>query len=267
MVRLVALTALVLAASARPAFGQLCHAPALPAAHAGHAAHAGPRPHAQAAVAVEAQRLPGSADVQGVTPSLHAGYGRFALRVAVPTYRLARDGAATAVGLGDVTVETSAELLTAAAWRAGVSLGAGVPTGARDDGLGMGHTMLMPALWASAQPGRVRLAGSLSLGASVESDDGGGHDHHHGHTVPVVNPMNRREVGGSLRAGYAPIQPLEVYALALGAAPIGDGVTRTAVGIGARWQLGAWSVGGEADAGVVGRPFIARGVLDLTRHF
>jgi hypothetical protein len=128
-------------------------------------------------------------------------------------------GAATAVGLGDVTVEASAELVTAADWRAGVSLGAGLPTGDDDDGLGMGHAMLMPGLWASAQPGPWRLAGSLSLGFSVESDDAGGHDHHHGHTVPVVNPMNRREVGG------------------------------------------------EADAGVVGRPFIARGVLDLTRHF
>jgi hypothetical protein len=276
MARLVALIAgLAALAAARPASGQLCHAPALPPAsaagadHAGHGHHGdGPRLHVEAAVAVDAQRLTGGTDVQGVTPWLHAARGRLALRVAVPTYRIDRDaGPGAVVGPGDVAVQGTADLLAGAGWRAGVALGAGLPTGSRDDGLGMGHLMFMPGLWAAAQPGRWRLAGSLSLGASVEAGDGDGHDHHHGHTVSVVNPMNRREVGGSLRAGHAPGRHLEMYALAVGAAPIGDGVARAAVGAGARWQVGAWSVGAEADAGVVGRPFIARGVLDLTRHF
>jgi hypothetical protein len=271
MVRLVALIAgLAALAAARPALGQLCHAPAVPPAadaHTGHADRAGRRVHVEATVAVDAQRLTGGADVQGVTPSLHAARGRVALRVAVPTYRVDRDAAGAAVGLGDVVLQATVELLAGTAWRAGLALGAGLPTGSRDDGLGMGHVMAMPGVWATAQPGGWRLAGSLSLGASVESGDDDGHEHHHGHTVSVVNPMNRREVGGSVRAGHAPVGALELYVLAAGAAPIGDGVTRAAVGAGARWHLGAWSVGGEADAGVVGRPFIARGVLDLTRHF
>jgi hypothetical protein len=261
-------------AAARPASGQLCHAPALPpgaadhADHAGHGHHGdGPRLDVEAAVAVDAQRLTGGADVQGVTPSVHAARGRLGLRVTVPTYRIDRDADGAVAGLGDVALQGTADLLAGAGWRAGVALGAGLPTGSRDDGLGMGHLMVMPGVWAAAQPGQWRFTGSLSLGASVQPGDGDGHDHHHGHTVSVVNPMNRREVGASLRAGRAPVRHLELYGLAVGAAPIGDGVTRAAVGAGARWQVGAWSVGAEADAGVIGRPFIARGVLDLARHF
>ena len=260
--RLAALLALALGLASRPAFGQLCHPTAQSTAdrHQTETDDTG----LEAAVAAEAALLE-AADVQGMTTSLRGQWRRLGARVAIPVYRIAHDDGDVAIGLGDITIEASARLVGGARWRGGVVAGVGVPTGDADDGLGMGHAMLMPGAWLTAEGGPLRVAATASYGTRV-GDAGDGHHHHHAARA-MVNPMNAHEVGGSLRAGYVATDDLELHAIALLAAPIGDGVTRAAAAGGARWHLGTWSVGAEAGAGITGRPFVSRGVLDLTRTF
>jgi hypothetical protein len=258
-----ALLALALASLiSRPASGQLCH----PVAHeaAGHPDIADDDTRLEAAVAAEAQLL-ATADVQGMTTSLRGRWRRFGARVAIPVYRIAHDDGDVAIGLGDIAAEASARLVGGERWRAGAVAGVSVPTGDADDGLGMGHTMLMPGAWLTAERGPLRVSAAASYGTRV-GDAGDAHHHHHAARA-MVNPMNARELGSSLRAAYAATDDLEVHAVGLLAVPIGDGVTRAAAAAGARWRLGTWSIGAEAGAGITGKPFVSRGVLDLTRAF
>jgi hypothetical protein len=250
----------------RPASGQLCHPAAQSTADRGAGRHqANDRDDdtaVEAAVAAEAALLDG-ADAQGMTTALRGQWRRLGARLAIPVYRIAHDDGDVAVGLGDLAVEASARLLGGERWRAGVVAGVTAPTGDADDGLGMGHAMLMPGAWITAAGGPVDVAAAASYGTAV--GDPGGHHHHRARAL--VNPMNRHELGGSLRAAYAATGALEVHAIALLAVPVGDGVTRAAAAGGARWHLGTWSIGAEAGAGITGKPFVSRGVLDLTRTF
>jgi hypothetical protein len=253
--------------TARPVLGQICHpAPPDDGAARGDDAADGARAAGRGLVvslAAEAMALDG-ADVQGLTPSLAWQGARLGARVAVPGYRMADDRGGRTVGLGDVTVEASARVLGGGDRRAGVVAAIALPTGDADQGFGMGHAMVMPGVWAAASTGRLRIAVTGSFGASLADADAHGMHHHAG---PQINPMNAREVAGSLRAGYVVTPSLELHGAALAAVPIGDGVTRAVVGVGIGWRRGSWRADAETDAGAAGRPFVSRGVLQLTRTF
>ena len=264
----------VLCAAPDAAWAQLCHIGPLgvdhqPDAsevgdHAGHHGHhhAAPIPHhLEATLAVEGALIEGGS-YQGLAPSVSWHHGRFGAFVVVPGYRLARDEMDPVVGLGDVVVQANARVLGGARWQAGAIAAVGLPTGDADDGLGMGHVMAMPGLWAAVTPGRATLLVSATVGKSLGADE---HAHHAGHAGPIVNPMNAFELGGTARASLAVAPSLSIHALGLVGVPLDDGVTRAAAGAGARWRRASWSVGTEVQLGVAGDPFTTRAIVSLGR--
>lgn len=254
-------------AAPRPAAAQLCHLGPLDAdvhvehEHGDH--HHGPPPHhVEAEVTVDGGLLDGAA-YQGVQPSLSWHRGRFGAYVAAPVYRLAPDAGDAVYGPGDPLLQAHARLLGGRTRRAGVLAAVVLPLGSADDGLGMGHVMAMPGVWATARAGRASGLVSASLGKSLGGDDAHAH-HMHG---PMIDPMNPFEVGGAARGAVALTSSLEVHALALAAAPIGDGVFRAAAGGGSTYRAGAWDVTGEAQVGLAGDPFRVRALLSLGHTF
>lgn len=226
---------------------------------AGHGEHAHHAPRFEAGLAVEAATVEGGA-YQGVAPTLAWTPGRFGLRVVVPTYHLARNGFGD-TGLGDVIVSGHAQLVGGHGWALGAVASVGAPTGNADTHLGMGHYMVMPSLFVAAQRGRasftVHLGGGKSLGGET----------HMGHVGAIVSPMNATEVGGSVRAGLAVADALSIHGTAGVAVPIGDGVTRSTAGAGARHQLAGVDVGVELHVPLAGDPYRVRLVADVAYRF
>jgi hypothetical protein len=208
-------------------------------------------------LSVEGAQVEGGA-YQGVAPSLSWHRGRFGGFVVAPLYRLERYAMDPVLGPGDVVVQGHARVVGGQRWQAGALAAIGLPTGDADDHLGMGHVMLMPGLWATATRGRASLLVSTMVGRGV-----GGDEHAEHGSGPVVSPMNRFELGGTVRASLAVAPSLAVHALGLVGVPLDDGVTRAAVGAGAKWRRGDWSLGADAQLGVAGDPFTTRAVLAI----
>ena len=201
-------------------------------------------------------------DYQGVVPKVTWTYGRVAASANIGMYRLVENGL-TRYGVSDVVVSGQATLVSRGRAMAGVALPVSLPTGDHQTGFGMGHVMVMPALWASAEVRRVQLSVSAGYGRAL----GGAHGHAEHGSWPLIDPMNQQELTWSA-AATAPLgNVIHAGVLASGGIAIGDGVNRAAGGIGASWRAGHVETSFTLQAGFAGDPFILHGKLESMVHF
>ena len=83
---------------------------------------------------------------QGLIPSLQWSRGRFGVSANLGFYRLTENGRLLH-GIGDVVLAGRVTLLGSSASQLGLSSAVSLPTGGRSVGLGMGHVMVMSAVW------------------------------------------------------------------------------------------------------------------------
>lgn len=232
--------------------------------HGGHAeAQAEPGGAFRAGVSVVAAQFDQTSyggDYQGVTPSLRWSDRRLGATAGVTLYRLQENGREL-FGPGDAFVHGQVTLFHRARSAAGVALMVTAPTGDHLTGLGMGHVMVMPGLWAQHALGRIELGASAGYGRAI---GGGGHVHG---AWPLVDPMNLEELTWSATGDVAIARSLRAGARIGGATPVGDGVMRMVAGVHAAWGKGRVETGLGLDAGLAGDPFTVRGVAETTLRF
>lgn len=182
----------------------------------------------------------------------------------MPGYRLEKNGKTTR-GLGDLFVHGQATALTHDQISAGAVLGISVPTGDHDAGLGMGHVMVMPSLWARWAPGRFVVVISAGYGQGI--GDRGTHAHHSNSAWPLVDPMSFSELTFGTSAEVALPGGFRAGARASGAIPTGDGGSRLFGGVRVAFARGRIESSLEAQAGIVGEPFGVRGVFTTAVRF
>lgn len=193
------------------------------------------------------------------------------VRGALPSYRLVRNGA-EAFGLGDLFLDVRASFVPAAGdgLRGGAGLAASLPTGSAKQDLGMGHAMLMPALWVIWTSHEAFLTGQIGYGRAL-SGGGGGHHHATSGTGPIVSPMNSSEVEFALGGGTHLARGLRVRAAVYGAVPVASldgGAARAAASLGMDVTVGDWfDVGLEGHLPLVGDPFLAKIVVPIGVRF
>jgi len=204
-----------------------------------------------------------SGDYQGLGMSVEWRRPQGGARIAMPLYRLQENGA-THHGPGDLVIGGDVTALASPRWRTGVALATSMPTGDAQVSLGMGHAMLMPALWVAASGPRARCA--LSLGYSRTIGGHAGHDHG---PRPLVEPMNAAELTGELRGEVEPWPvPVRATARVGGGVPVGvDGTTRAFGAVGASWHRPRFETGAEIQVGLAGDPFTVRGLVETAMRF
>lgn len=200
-------------------------------------------------------------DYKGASLSLQWDTLWARLRAVLPAYRIERNGLAN-TGVGDLLLEGRVPVVRTEGdeLAGGVVLSASLPTGNANYDLGMGHVMAMPGLWLVWAPTRAFVSAQVNYGRAF---DGGGGHHNHGGPRPIVNPMNRSEIGASLSAGYAVHELVRVRAGAYGAAPVGDGEGegRAAALVGFDLLVGPFDVALEGHLPLAGDPFLAKAVV------
>ncbi|MDB4962418.1 MAG: uncharacterized protein JWP01_2417, partial [Myxococcales bacterium] len=200
------------------------------------------------------------------TPSVRWADARFAVSANIGFYRLTKNGAVYH-GPGDAMVHGQATVLGHAARSAGVALAISAPTGSARDGLGMGHVMLMPALWGSWSVGDVTVAASGGYGRALGASSGDGGEHVHG-SGPIVDPMNFSELTWSASGELAVAKALRLGARVGGAFALGEGGTDRTIGaVRALWSAGRVATSAELQVGLVGEPFNVRGIVETALRF
>jgi hypothetical protein len=258
----------ILVVLAARAYAQECHP--LPGAHVPE-----PAPHEQPADKLHGDRIVGvRAGFALETAAIDDGLGRHgSYRGAVTSLELQALGARARVaigaydvdwgqrarGLGDTQLAIQRAIVTAGGTDLGAAMSATLPTGDPRGELGMGHPMVMPALWARHAWPRSSLLASIVYGSML-----GGH--HHGMVEPITSPMNAEELAAAIRGGYT-WGRMELAATVSGAVPIGEGLARGAVTGSARWVLGASELALDLSLPAGGTPIQARGVVELSRGF
>ena len=187
--------------------------------------------------------------------------GRVGVSATLPAYHLRKNGAALD-GIGDVTVGVDVVAHRAGALSAGLALGSTLPTGASVTGLGMGHPMLMPALWVA----RVDVRSSLAISAGWCRAVGTSADHDHG-AWPLVAPMSSSELMADVRGEVAIAGHVHATARVALALPLADDPTRVVAAIGGRWRGPRTETGAELQAGLAGDPFTIRALITSAVRF
>ncbi|MEZ4450906.1 MAG: hypothetical protein R3B09_15605 [Nannocystaceae bacterium] len=208
-------------------------------------------------------------DYQGIAPALTFVHPRALVMAMMPAYRLQRNGAEE-YGVGDLAVATR---IPVPPWslgrlRAGFGLAATLPTGSALHGLGMGHVMLMPEFWWRSDHGPLQIAGTAGFGRALARFDGEAHQHG---PAPLVNPMNMSEIEGSI-AAFARVHPrLALRTSFYGAVPAGSARandrSRLIMAEGVVIDVGKLEISVDLQLGLVGRPFLARGVVQVGYRF
>lgn len=200
-------------------------------------------------------------DYQGISPAVRWSNARFAASASLPYYRVTKNGK-TLHGAGDGMVHGIIALARTTTSQAGMALAVTAPSGDRQDGLGMGHVMVMPGVWGSYMLGDVTIGGSVGYGRALGANDG--HDHGAG---PIVDPMNNSEVTWSASADLELARQLRAGARASGAVPTADGTTRAAGGLRVAWMAGHVVTAATVQVGIAGDPFTLRGVVETSLRF
>jgi hypothetical protein len=193
---------------------------------------------------------------------------RLQLSASLPYYRIVRNGLSER-GLGDVFTSLRATLLERELSpidhvQLGLDLAQTLPSGDRIKGLGMGHVMLMPGLFARLMHGRTTLELGLAYGRALAS--GSAHDHG---PWPLVNPMNLGELEHSVSALYRVTDWLIGSARLHGAVPIADkhGAAREIIGLGALAQIGPAELSLEQELPLAGNPIRSRTTVRVGASF
>lgn len=214
-------------------------------------AAAAPSVHLHAMLSVESgsvDAFAGERDYQGAILMMGARRGAFELMGHVPFYRI-QLGGNSGTGLGDVHVEGRWVALSAGRTEVGLSAGAMPPFADDDQGLGMGHWMIMAGGFARASRGQ--LSGQLSVGYGGAL---GGHGHsEHGVDVwPPVSPMNAHELTTKLGAAIAIAGGVGLDLALHTGTPLGDGAFLGIAGGGVTYDLGRFRLGAGARHGFAG---------------
>jgi len=220
--------------------------------------------HLQAGVSILAAHFDSTfyaGDYEGVVPAVAWWYGRTSVAVSMAMYSLEANGLRRS-GVGDVMAMGQLRLVGGAERHAGIALGVTAPTGAERDGLGMGHVMVMPAVFGAWTAGRITYGTSFGYGRAWQELG-----HVHG-MWPLVEPMNMSELtwsgSGRVELGHH----VETAAHVSGAIPVGaEGVSRLIGGVGAAWSHDAVSTGLELQMGFVGDPFVVRAIAETAVRF
>jgi len=203
-----------------------------------------------------------SGEYQGILATLAIEHPWFAAEVTVPGFRIAQIGS-HAYGPGDVLISARGNLYRSAdnVIVAGPEIAATLPTGSMEDGLGMGHVMLMPGAFVRWHNAGYSVIAQLSYGAALSSGD---HAHHMG-PAPIVNPMNRSELAHALSASAQLHPNLNLTGRLLGAVTVADhrGAAREVVAPGVQLVFGAFDASLELQVPVVGHPFSSRTLLSV----
>jgi len=198
-------------------------------------------------------------DYEGATPTVHGTLGRWSGMAMLGAYRLEENGR-TLYGLGDLMMAATATLVETPAWRAGFTGAAMVPIGDQPTGFGMGHAMLMPSAWLGWRTGPLALRGSVGYGRALA--DLAGHDHG---PWPLVDPMNMQEIAWGVSAALPVWRRLELAVGGTGAVPFGVamGVDRVAGSARAAWSDPGVVTAVELQVGVLGDPYVVRGLVEV----
>ncbi|HET6335364.1 MAG TPA: hypothetical protein VFG30_19195 [Polyangiales bacterium] len=209
-------------------------------------------------------------DYQGVIPTVSWHHPWVTADVALPWYRLERDGE-EAIGLGDLSADVRVAVFRteSGAFAFGPELGVSFPTGDADKELGMGHVMAMPGAWARLEIEKLSIMAQLGWGRALADADAhaehAGHEGHEGaaaeamHATPRVNPMNMNELEHALGLRYAVHPNLAVTGRWLGGVPLDDmGLARQLIGPGVLLTADALDAAIEALVPIAGDPFDVR---------
>ncbi len=201
-------------------------------------------------------------DYQGIVPQARWSDTRFAVIATGAVHRLTANGAEY-YGFGDVGIHGQVLLARVDTFDAGILAGVSLPTGDERHGLGMGHVMLMPGVFAGWTVERVRFGASVGYSRAL----GGASDHDHG-AWPLVSPMLMAEVSWNAGADVRMTPAVTAGARAAGGLPAGEGGPARAIVAGrVGWRRGRVDSSIELQAGVVGDPFTIRGVVSTALSF
>jgi hypothetical protein len=208
-----------------------------------------------------------SGEYQALVPGLSAVSRYASADVALPVYRVVRNGLREA-GVGDLALSLRVPVLDAPArgLSAGLALAATLPTGSADKQLGMGHVMLMPGAYLALDTPALLLVAQLAYGRAL--GDMGAHTMHMG-PRPIVNPMNRSELEHAFSASVRVVDGLRALVRLYGATPAWDrrGEAREVLALGGQASVGPVDVRLELELPLVGTPFTQRLVLAAGAHF
>jgi hypothetical protein len=203
-------------------------------------------------------------DYQGVVASGAYGKGRFETGLQVSAYQIERNGKMYR-GSGDAMLHGAMTVVARDRLAAGAHLMLMLPIGDANAGLGMGHWMVMPAIWAAWSPEHVALSASVGYARGI--GDASAHAEHGGGAAwPLVDPMSFSEVTYEAGAMLSLASELRAGVRVLGALPFDD----DARAIGAArigWTIGRVETTAEAQAGLAGDPFRFRGVVGAAMRF
>jgi hypothetical protein len=236
--------------------------------HHGAGAEAAPGIQAHAGVSFEVGRVESfgaDRDYQGVAVMAGARRGAAEIALHLPFYRIELGGAwGESVGDPHIEARWNALALAGGAVEAGLSFAVMPSIGDDDQGLAMGHWMIMTGGFARVSRGRLSGAASLGYGGAL---GGGGHAEHGGGVWPPVAPMNSHEIEASIQPQIALGRGVGLVAGLSGAAPIGDGKVIGLVEAGATIALGRFELGVRAGHGVAGHPGGLRGATHVMAAF
>jgi hypothetical protein len=203
-------------------------------------------------------------EYQGYTGAAAFSHPWFSIEASMTGYRVVRNGLRE-YGPGDLMVMARGRVLRFGDDAAmGVALGASLPTGDADKGLGMGHTMLMPAAWFGLSRAGLNLLLDVAYGRMI-----GGSSSHHADGGPVVNPMNRSEIEHVLALNYTVWRSLFLVGRLYGAVPIADvhGRAREALGLGVGGEISHFEFALEQHLPLAGTPFESKTLLRASATF
>lgn len=215
-----------------------------------------------ALVAASFDTMTYAGNYQGVLPSVRWSRPRYGVAVTTGIYRLEENGAQW-YGLGDLTVHGQATIVGTPRASAGVIAGVTAPIGDDQRGMGMGHAMIMPALFGAASSGSIDVVATAGYSRAL------GADSHHDHGPwPLVEPMLMSEISWSAGGDLHVTPDFRAGGRLSGGIPVGGpGNTRVVGALRAAWRTGRVESAAEIQAGLAGDPFTVRGVVSTALSF
>jgi hypothetical protein len=232
--------------------------------HGGHEHHGAKPPQLAARVSLVAasfDTMEYAGNYQGAIPSFAWSSDRFAVLGRGAAYRIEKNGG-TFYGAGDALVHGHVMVMRGGSIDAGTSLAISIPTGSEQHSLGMGHLMLMPAVFATGSLARVRAAASLGYSRAL-----GGRSHSGHGARPLVSPMLPSEISWSAGADVLLGHRVAAGARGGGGIPVGEGDLRAFAAARVAWQMSSVESAFELQAGLAGDPFTVRGVVSTALSF
>lgn len=207
-----------------------------------------------------------SGEYQGLELAARWSGPRVGLTLALPAYRLIKNGEAT-YGIGDVAVSGDVTVLARGPALVGLAVSVGLPTGRDRAGLGMGHVMVMSSVWVRWSNQRLAVSASGGYGRAIGG--AGTHAEHGGGAWPLVDPMSASELIGTAGVELAVTNVLRAGVRATGALPVPrDGNDpRVTAGVAVGISHGRFDTTATLDAGLAGDPFTVRGVVATSMRF